>query len=106
MTRSDIGYVYSLALDPADPYFQGTDIKVRLDPTDADFVDVIHTDGSSILSLGMGAAQAMGHVDFYPNGGSDQPGCPAGLLSKITQTVWHSVSQLDLLGILKKNDLT
>ncbi|CAG2243585.1 Pancreatic lipase-related protein 2,Inactive pancreatic lipase-related protein 1 [Mytilus edulis] len=85
-------------LDPADPYFQGTDIKVRLDPTDADFVDVIHTDGSSILSLGMGAAQQMGHVDFYPNGGSEQPGCPAGLLSKITQTVWHSVSQLDLLA--------
>lgn len=50
----------------------------------------------------MGAAQAMGHVDFYPNGGSDQPGCPAGLLSKITQTVWHSVSQLDLLGICSK----
>ncbi|XP_052058992.1 pancreatic lipase-related protein 2-like [Mytilus californianus] len=86
------------ALDPADPYFQGTDSKVRLDPTDADFVDVIHTDGSNILSLGMGAAQAMGHVDFYPNGGSDQPGCPAGLLSKITQTVWNSVSQLDLLA--------
>ena len=86
-------------MDPADPYFQGTDIKVRLDPSDADFVDVIHTDDSSILSLGLGAAQAMGHVDFYPNGGYNQPGCPQDLLHKITSTVWNTVSQLDLLGM-------
>ncbi|KAJ8305692.1 hypothetical protein KUTeg_016237, partial [Tegillarca granosa] len=82
-------------LDPADPYFQGTDTRVRLDPSDADFVDVIHTDGSSITSLGMGAIQAMGHVDFYPNGGKDQPGCDAGAVNKLTDTVWTAVTHLD-----------
>jgi hypothetical protein len=45
-----------------------------LDPTDAIFVDVIHTDISKPLELGYGIIQAVGHVDFYPNGGAHQPG--------------------------------
>jgi len=39
-------------LDPAEPYFQGMPSHSRLDPTDAQLVDVIHTDGSSIFLLG------------------------------------------------------
>lgn len=39
-------------LDPAEPYFQGLPPFVRLDPTDANLVDVIHTDGKSIFLLG------------------------------------------------------
>ena len=31
-------------LDPAKPNFQGKDRRCRLDETDAQFVDVIHTD--------------------------------------------------------------
>jgi len=41
-------------LDPAGPYFEDTDPSVRLDPTDAMFVDVIHTDGTHNLLLGLG----------------------------------------------------
>ncbi|CAM4982006.1 unnamed protein product [Rotaria socialis] len=63
-------------LDPAGPSFENTDPRVRLDPTDALFIDVIHTDGAHNLLLGLGTLQRMGHADFYPNGGMDQPGCP------------------------------
>ncbi|XP_013183140.1 pancreatic lipase-related protein 2 [Amyelois transitella] len=41
--------------------------------TDALYVEVIHTDGGSALSNGMGVK--MGHADFFPNGGNWQPGC-------------------------------
>ncbi|GFQ69885.1 pancreatic triacylglycerol lipase, partial [Trichonephila clavata] len=39
-------------LDPAEPYFQYTLEEVRLDPSDANFVDVIHTDGGSFITGG------------------------------------------------------
>jgi pancreatic triacylglycerol lipase len=39
-------------LDPAEPLFQDMPTFVRLDPTDADFVDVIHTDSKSIMMGG------------------------------------------------------
>ncbi|XP_023229605.1 lipase member H-A-like [Centruroides sculpturatus] len=78
-TTNDQEYVSAihsyLGLDPAEPFFQGLPPSVRLDETDARFVDVIHTDSKSILLLGLGMSQAIGHVDFYPNNGKDQPGC-------------------------------
>lgn len=64
-------------LDPAAPLFAETESIVRLDRSDADFVDVIHTDGN--LLGGLGLYQRIGHVDFYPNGGMDMPGCDAKL---------------------------
>lgn len=38
---------YFIGLDPADPFFSGKPLNRRLDPNDATFVDVIHTDGSN-----------------------------------------------------------
>ncbi|XP_072280890.1 pancreatic triacylglycerol lipase-like [Pyxicephalus adspersus] len=65
-------------LDPAEPYFQDTPAEVRLDLTDAAFVDVIHTDSGGVLTdLGLGMSQVIGHVDFFPNGGVDMPECQA-----------------------------
>ncbi|XP_037775131.1 pancreatic lipase-related protein 2-like [Penaeus monodon] len=64
-------------LDPAEPYFNDTHPVTRLDPSDADFVDIIHTDDSPILGfpLSVGMTQPIGHLDFFPNGGHNQPGC-------------------------------
>lgn len=64
------------ALDPPGMYFEMTDPAVRLDTTDAAFVDAIHTDAGTVLDLGLGMKQSIGHVDFFPNGGKFQPGCP------------------------------
>lgn len=62
----------NLGLDPAGPYYDHDIRDLRLDETDADFVEVIHTADSSLIKLGIRAR--IGHVDFYPNGGS-QPKC-------------------------------
>ena len=61
-------------LDPAGPAFQYTDPLVRLDPSDAIFVDAIHSDAAVDFISGFGMEQPVGHVDFYPNGGQNQPG--------------------------------
>jgi pancreatic triacylglycerol lipase len=58
---------YSIGLDPAGPYFEDTDPKVRLDPTDALFVDVIHTDGTNNLLLGLGITNFIEKLNFIDN---------------------------------------
>ncbi|XP_048003434.1 uncharacterized protein LOC125239791 isoform X1 [Leguminivora glycinivorella] len=58
-------------LDPAGPLFCKLPLEQRLDPSDAEFVDVIHTDAGIF-----GFPVSLGHADFYPNAGiSPQPGC-------------------------------
>jgi hypothetical protein len=57
-------------MDPAGPWFEGsTDRTVGLNPTSARFVDVLHTD------ITYGTLRDLGHIDFYPSGGKNQPGC-------------------------------
>jgi hypothetical protein len=36
-------------LDPVEANFEGTPEEVRLDPSDADLVDVIHTDAAPLI---------------------------------------------------------
>ncbi|XP_048489165.1 pancreatic triacylglycerol lipase [Plutella xylostella] len=57
-------------LDPALPLFTLGNKDARLDKHDARHVEVIHTCGGY---LGFGSP--IGHIDFYPNGGTSQPGC-------------------------------
>nr|XP_028585974.1 inactive pancreatic lipase-related protein 1-like [Podarcis muralis] len=79
-------------LDPAQPYFQGTPTEVRLDKSNADFVDIIHTDSApTIPYMGFGISQAIGHLDFYPNGGEYMPGCKKNPISQIVDIdgIWE-----------------
>ncbi|XP_071050537.1 phospholipase A1 member A-like isoform X2 [Onthophagus taurus] len=59
------------ALDPAGPLFIGNCPDDRLCSGDANFVDVIHTDGGHL-----GYEKPIGHADFFPCGGKrPQNGC-------------------------------
>ncbi|KAK0085747.1 hypothetical protein PV325_004484 [Microctonus aethiopoides] len=84
--RTQYGYKLGriIGLDPAEPHFSNTSPMVRLDPTDAEFVAAIHTDSSPFMTGGLGITQPVAHIDFYPNGGRNQPGCNNGVLNSIT----------------------
>lgn len=58
-----------LGLDPALPLIP-MEAEVSLDEGDATFVDIIHSAAGYL-----GQPGPMGHADFYPNGGAQQPGC-------------------------------
>ncbi|XP_018325665.1 pancreatic triacylglycerol lipase-like isoform X2 [Agrilus planipennis] len=60
-------------LDPSGPYFEGMPNFVRLDPSDATYIEVIHTDYYSTDS--QGTCDHLGHRDFFVNGPHRQPGC-------------------------------
>ncbi|KAK3858303.1 hypothetical protein Pcinc_035504 [Petrolisthes cinctipes] len=62
-------------MDPAGPFFENRTDSERLDPSDADFVQVIHTNGGGVLEGCVGFYDRRGDVDFYPNGGDHMPGC-------------------------------
>lgn len=59
-----------VGLDPALLLFSIGDKDNRLDVSDADYVEVVHTTAGSI-----GFAEPIGKADFYPNYGKSQPGC-------------------------------
>ncbi|XP_003402205.2 uncharacterized protein LOC100644110 [Bombus terrestris] len=77
-------------LDPAGPLFESQDPRARLDKTDANFVDVIHSNGEQLLLGGLGSWQPMGDVDFYPNGGRMQTGCSNLFLGAVSDIIWSS----------------
>lgn len=67
-----IYFIFLTGLDPARPAFEDCiGPENHLDRTDAEFVDIIHSCAGFL-----GFKNPIGHVDFYPNGGSPpQPGC-------------------------------
>ncbi|XP_055598334.1 pancreatic triacylglycerol lipase-like [Uranotaenia lowii] len=58
-----------IGLDPALPFFSG-DMIDRIKDTDAEYVEIIHTNGGVL-----GFMEPIGDADFYPNWGRIQPGC-------------------------------
>ncbi|XP_053678605.1 pancreatic triacylglycerol lipase-like [Anopheles nili] len=84
-------------LDPAELAFSETNEIVRLDPSDAKFVDIVHSDATPFVSnIGLGLHEPIGHVDFYPNGGFNQPGCQQDLWKhsrdRFVSNVFHFLS--------------
>ncbi|XP_046809017.1 probable phospholipase A1 magnifin [Lucilia cuprina] len=57
------------ALDPAGPKFRNRSSDLRLDASDADYVESIQTSSS------LGFQEPVGHATFYPNFGRDQKKC-------------------------------
>ncbi|XP_077283180.1 lipase member H-like [Arctopsyche grandis] len=55
-------------LDVAGPCFKGANPDGRLSKDDAEFVQVLHTNAGSL-----GMRVPIGHIDFYINGGRNQP---------------------------------
>jgi len=68
------------SLDPAGAGFDTcSDHDYHVDNTSATCVEVIHTDGTmkghASPTVHEGTMVRWGHIDFYPNGGQDQPAC-------------------------------
>ncbi|XP_011885170.1 PREDICTED: lipase member I isoform X3 [Cercocebus atys] len=80
-------------LDPAGPKFSRKPPYRRLDYTDAKFVDVIHSN-----SHGLGIREPLGHIDFYPNGGRKQPGCPKSIFSGYQAKLFKDVLKERIKG--------
>jgi len=78
-------------LDPAGPIFVELNSSMRLDPSDAKFVDVVHTNGGTITKGALGLSVPSGHVDYYCNGGSVQPGC---YFSSVTKSIIDPVERV------------
>ena len=57
--------------DPAGPIFENHLEENSLDKSDAQFVEVLHTDAGEL-----GMIRPIGHLDIDLNGGKTQPYCP------------------------------
>lgn len=68
-----------IGLDPAYPLFKKDNTDARLSVMDADYVQVIHTNGNNL-----GMRYPVGDADFYPNWGVKQPGCEKSGNQKLT----------------------
>lgn len=69
-------------MDPAGPLFEhSSDKRIGINTASATFVDILHTDSRDSTKLG--TLRDLGHIDFYPMGGSDMPGCSGNTCSHL-----------------------
>ncbi|XP_055916677.1 phospholipase A1-like [Eupeodes corollae] len=81
-----------IGLDPAGPLYDYSDCSKRLCSTDAVFVESIQTN-----ALLLGFLQPIGKATYYPNGGTNQPGCRTdwtGVCSHFRSYMYYSEALL------------
>ena len=81
-SSSSLKFYFFAGLDPGDGGWSLNDTDTRLDTSDADFVDIIHTNGGNFSQGQVAFDDPIGHIDFYVNGGHKQPGCSSPEWSK------------------------
>merc|ERR1712098_150565 len=79
-------------LDPAFPFFELQGSEGRIDKSDAEFVQIVHTNSGFLWEGCLSFKEPLGHVDFYPGGGAHQPGCMTfvSLIATIKQLLTSS----------------
>lgn len=87
--NSKVGTI--IAIEPALPLYSIKTSSDRVAITDADHVQAIHTSGGSL-----GFYDALGHSDYYPNGGRSQPGCGLDLWGNCAHArgCWYFIESL------------
>ena len=75
-------------LDLAGPLFERTTKDVRIDKSDCSYVDIIHTNGGNEDDGFLGINAAVGHADYYPNGGHKQPKCNNNFVCSHGEAPW------------------
>lgn len=81
-----------VGLDPAFPLFTRNNATNRLSADDAEYVQVIHTNGGR-LSI----SYPVGDADFYVNWGNDQPGCSGTKSSMWTRYIMTPIYFVNLI---------
>ncbi|KAJ8983365.1 hypothetical protein NQ317_009278 [Molorchus minor] len=79
-----------VGLDPAGPLFFVSNTNNRLDPTDGQFVQVIHTNSGQ-----MGISASIGDSDYFPNGGSRQAGCGSDQSCSHARAVYYYAEAIE-----------
>lgn len=75
-----------LGIDPARPNFKNKRESERISKKSAKYVEIIHISGY------VGSLETLGHVDFFVNGGKQQPGCWQGWVKMVCEHhrgVWY-----------------
>nr|CAD7432105.1 unnamed protein product [Timema monikensis] len=96
LTKGVLGMI--TGLDPAGPLFgNNTPKKDKLDPEDAAYVQIIHTNAGKL-----GSAEMAGHADFMPNGGIKQTNCKG--IGEITESGKMAVEQSETEDALDERE--
>lgn len=77
VAKNITGIARLTGLDPAGPAFTNQSCEVRLCKEDAEFTEAIHVNGHP--DIGFGTSDEDADVDFWVDGGWDQPNCAVTL---------------------------